>query len=240
MSERLVNLPDMSTLKLALLAAKVRQQSAAVLRADPIAVVGLSCRVPGAESPEAFWALLREARDATREVPPDRWDADAWFDADPSVPGKSITKRGGFLDRIDLFDADFFGILPREAERMDPQQRLLLEVAFEALDFAGLPRYGSGRQPHRGVHRQLSQRLRAACCYRDPDWIDARTLTGGGARRRAQPPFLPPRPPGPSVAIDTACSSSLVAVAPGLPESALGRERPGAGGRRVDHDARPS
>jgi acyl transferase domain-containing protein/NADPH:quinone reductase-like Zn-dependent oxidoreductase/acyl carrier protein len=201
----------MSTLKLALAAAKIREQSGSILTADPIAVVGMSCRVPGADSPEAFWKLLREARDASREVPPDRWDANAWFDTDASAPGKSITKRGGFLDRIDLFDAAFFGILPREAERMDPQQRLLLEVAFEALESAGLPDDAlAGSQT--GVFIASYHSDYARMLYRDPEWIDARTLTG------AAHAVVPNRLSylldlrGPSVSIDTACSSSLVAT----------------------------
>ncbi len=211
MSDRPTRLPELSTVKLALLAARVREQSEAILSADPIAVVGMSCRVPGADSPEAFWALLREARDATSEVPPDRWDADAWYDADASVPGKGITKRGGFLDRVDLFDAEFFGILPREAERMDPQQRLALEVAFEALEAAGLPD-SSLAGSRTGVFIASYHSDYARMLYRDPEWIDARTLTG------AVHAVVPNRLSylldlrGPSVSIDTACSSSLVAT----------------------------
>ncbi len=203
--------PAMSTLKLALAAAKVRQQSGPILNADPIAVVGMSCRVPGADSPEAFWTLLREARDASREVPSDRWDVSAWYDPDASALGKSVTKRGGFLDRIDLFDAEFFGILRREAERMDPQQRLLLEVAFEALDSAGLPDTTLAGS-RTGVFIASYHSDYARTMYRDPEWIDARTLTG------AVHAVVPNRLSylldlrGPSVSVDTACSSSLVAT----------------------------
>jgi acyl transferase domain-containing protein len=80
---------------------------------EPIAIVGLSCRLPGADGPDAFWQLLREGRDATREVPPSRWDIDAYFDPDPDMPGKVYTRRGGFLDEVATFDAAFFGISPR-------------------------------------------------------------------------------------------------------------------------------
>ncbi|KXK29267.1 MAG: Phthiocerol/phenolphthiocerol synthesis polyketide synthase type I PpsB [Candidatus Hinthialibacteria bacterium OLB16] len=103
-----------------------------------MAVIGLACRVPGADDSASFWQLLREGRDAITEVPAERWDADAFYHPDPAAPGKMNTRWGGFLKNIDQFDASFFGISPREAARMDPQQRLLLEVAWEALEDAGL------------------------------------------------------------------------------------------------------
>ena len=96
------------------------------------------CRFPGAPSPDAFWALMHEGREAIREVPPDRWDINAYFDADPDAAGKMYTRSGGFLDHVDRFDARFFGVTPREAASMDPQQRLLLEVTWEALEYAGI------------------------------------------------------------------------------------------------------
>ena len=99
---------------------------------EPIALCGTSCRFPGgANDPAAYWALLRAGSDLVVEVPPDRWDADAWYDPDPEVPGKMYAKWGGFLKDVDVraFDPLFFGITPREAEEMDPQQRLLLELA---------------------------------------------------------------------------------------------------------------
>ena len=133
-------LTGLSAVKLALLARQVRAQSQALLGADPIAIVGMACRVPGGDTPEQFWQLLRNGTDAVVTVPADRWDAAAWFDPDLSAIGKSVTKQGGFLKQIDGFDAGYFGIVPREAQRMDPQQRLFLEVAIEALDEAGQTR----------------------------------------------------------------------------------------------------
>src|SRR5262249_1876810 len=88
-------------------------------------------------TPEAFWHLLREGRDAIREVPADRWLAGAFFDPDPRKLGKLGTRRGGFLSTVDRFDPLFFGIFPREAEAIDPQHRLLLELAWEALEDGG-------------------------------------------------------------------------------------------------------
>src|SRR2546421_10469148 len=109
-------------------------------RNEPIGVVGIGCRFPGqSNTPDQFWQLLREGRDAITEVPASRWDADAWYDADPETPGKMYTRWGGFLGDVSQFDANFFGIAPREAVSLDPQQRLLLEVSWEALEHANIP-----------------------------------------------------------------------------------------------------
>ena len=101
---------------------------------EPIAIVGVGCRFAGgADSADKFWALMRDGVDANREVPPNRWNIDALYDADAKVrKGKMYTKRAGFLDDITKFDPMAFGISPREAQAMDPQQRLLLEVAVRA------------------------------------------------------------------------------------------------------------
>ncbi|MBI4995371.1 MAG: SDR family NAD(P)-dependent oxidoreductase [Rhodocyclales bacterium] len=205
-------LAGLSAIKLALMAKQVRQQAEHVLRADPVAIVGMACRVPGGgDSPELFWQLLRDGTDAVREVPADRWDADAWYDSDPSAVGKTVTKWAGFLEQIDGFDAEYFGILPREAERMDPQQRLFLEVAIEALDDAGLTREQL-RGSRAGVFIASYHNDYAQLQYSDVDAIDPRTLTGTLhsvlANRLSY--FLDLR--GPSISIDTACSSSLVAT----------------------------
>ena len=109
--------------------------------AEPVAVVGVGCRFPGGVvGPESFWRLLVDGVDAIREVPADRWDAEEFYDPDPLTPGRMTTKWGGFVSEdVAGFDADFFGITPREAAAMDPQQRILLEVAWEALEHAGIP-----------------------------------------------------------------------------------------------------
>src|SRR3569833_2578302 len=93
---------------------------------EPVAVVGLSCRLPGADGPAAFWRLLTEGRSAITDVPAGRWD-----------PAATGVRRGGFLDDVARFDAAFFGISPREATAMDPQQRHELDLAWEALEHAG-------------------------------------------------------------------------------------------------------
>ena len=105
---------------------------------QPIAVIGMACRFPGAPDPVAFWDLLRSGRSAFREITSDRWDITAWYDPDLGKPGKMNARRAGLLERIDEFEPDFFGISPREAVQMDPQQRLALELAWEALEDAGI------------------------------------------------------------------------------------------------------
>src|SRR5512138_860261 len=107
--ERISNLPPK---RLVLLAAQLQAKVEALEQqaTQPIAIIGLSCRFPGAASPEAFWGLLRDGRDAISEVPPTRWDIDAYYDPDPDAPGKMYTRHGGFLDGIDRFEPSFFGI----------------------------------------------------------------------------------------------------------------------------------
>src|SRR5271165_4914289 len=104
---------------------------------EAIAIVGMACRFPKAPDCESFWNLLHAGTNAIVPTPADRWDAAAFYDPDPDVPGKMNTRWGGFLDGIEQFDPEFFGISPREAAGMDPQQRILLEVSWEALENAG-------------------------------------------------------------------------------------------------------
>ena len=205
-------LAGLSSLKLALMAKQARAQLGPIARAEPIAVIGMGCRFPGgADSPEAYWALLRDGVDAVGEIPRDRWDVDALYDPDPAAPAKMSARYGGFLGQVDRFDAPFFGILRREAERMDPQHRLFLEVAIEALDHAGLSRErlaGSAT----GAFIASYYNDYTLMQFADREWIDGRTLTGTQhsvlANRLSY--LLDLR--GPSISIDTACSSSLVAI----------------------------
>ncbi|MFN7984381.1 MAG: SDR family NAD(P)-dependent oxidoreductase [Vicinamibacterales bacterium] len=212
MSDSAIRLNELSAIKLALMARRVRAESHAVLDADPIAIIGMACRVPGGgDTPERFWEVMSTGTDAVREIPRDRWPIDDWYDPDPAAPARSIVKCGGFLESVDGFDAGFFGIVPREAERMDPQQRLLLEVATEALDDAGFSRAHLA-QTRAGVYIASYHNDYAQLQYRDWETIDARTLTGTLhsviANRLSY--LLDLR--GPSISVDTACSSSLVAV----------------------------
>ncbi|MCL4204445.1 MAG: SDR family NAD(P)-dependent oxidoreductase [Pirellulaceae bacterium] len=180
-------------------------------RSEPIAVVGLGCRFPQADSPTGYWRLLSQGTDAIREVPADRWDLDEYYDPDSSVPGKMYTRWGGFLERMDEFDADFFGISPREAIRVDPQQRLLLEVAWEALENAGIPP-ASLAESRTGVYVGAIGNDYALLQSRDLTDMDIFSGTGVSHSVLANRLSYILDLHGPSVALDTACSSSLVTV----------------------------
>ncbi len=127
--------------RLALLALELdaKLQEMEARRSEPIAVVGIGCRLPGAApGPDGFWDLLARGRDGVREVPPDRWDIDRYYDPDPDALARMSTRWAGILEGpVGAFDATFFGISRREAVSMDPQHRLLLETAWEALEHAG-------------------------------------------------------------------------------------------------------
>ncbi len=178
---------------------------------EPIAIVGIGCRFPGAASPSAYWRLLCDGVDAIGTVPADRWDADAWYDPDPAAPGKMTSRSGGFLSEIDQFDPEFFGIAPREAELMDPQQRLLLEVAWEALEDAAIdPATLAGTST--GVFVGVSSNNYATLLYHDPSEISALSNSGSSQCIVSNRVSYCLDLRGPSMAVDTACSSSLVAV----------------------------
>ncbi len=179
--------------------------------ADAIAIIGLGCRFPGAESPAAFWELLSVGGDAISEIPVARWSSADLYTPEAGVPQKMNTRWGGFLAQIDGFDARFFGISPREAEQMDPQQRLLLEVAWETFEQAGIdPKKLAGSAT--GVFIGMSSFDYALLQAKDAQLTDAYAGIGNahsGAANRLSYIF---DFHGPSIAIDTACSSSLVAV----------------------------
>jgi acyl transferase domain-containing protein/NADPH:quinone reductase-like Zn-dependent oxidoreductase/NAD(P)-dependent dehydrogenase (short-subunit alcohol dehydrogenase family)/acyl carrier protein len=183
-------------------------------RTEPIAIVGIGCRLPGgANDPEAFWELLRNGLDAIREVPDDRWKIEDYFDPNPGTPGKTYSRWGGFMDHIDRFDSEFFGISRREAVHMDPQQRVFLEVAWEALENAGIaPDTLKGSSTGVFVGTTMSDYLLEHLRHGKPSDLDAYILSGntmnGISGRLAY--FLGTH--GPSISMDTACSSSLVAL----------------------------
>jgi acyl transferase domain-containing protein/acyl-CoA synthetase (AMP-forming)/AMP-acid ligase II len=177
----------------------------------PVAIVGLACRFPGASDPESFWRLLESGADAITEVPTGRWDAAALYDPRPQVPGRSITRWGGFLDGIDLFDTDLFGIAPREAEAMDPQQRLLLEVTWEALERAGIAP-GSLAGSDTGVFVGISSLDYFRRHQPDAAALGLYTGTGNALSIAANRISYLLDLRGPSLAVDTACSSSLTAL----------------------------
>ncbi len=207
----------LSPLKRAFLALENANARIATLEAaarEPIAVIGLGCRVPGgADDAESFWQLLSEGRDATGPIPAGRWDVDAYFDADPETPGKIATRRGGFLSKVDEFDPTFFGITRREAQGMDPQQRLLLEVCWEALEHAGqspdrLQRTATGVYVGLAGSDYAYLQLGTA----DRALLDAHFASGIAHSVASGRISYLLGLQGPSLTIDTACSSSLVAI----------------------------
>jgi acyl transferase domain-containing protein len=178
---------------------------------EPIAIVGLGCRFPGANHPAEFWQLLRNGGEAITEVPKERWDINHFYDPDPNTPGGMSTRWGGFIDQIDGFDADFFGMSATEVEHTDPQQRLFLEVAWEALEHAGIvPTQLAGSQT--GVFIGLCTIDYHRLLYKDVDCLGPYSGTGTTpcitANRLSY--LLDLR--GPSLSIDAACASSLVTV----------------------------
>lgn len=182
---------------------------------EPLAIIGIGCHFPGgATSPQAFWELLCSGSDATREVPTDRWDARKFYDPDLRKSGKMNTYRGGYLERIDLFDAQFFGISPREAVWLDPQQRLLLQVTWEALEDAGQDAdrlIGSNTGVFVGgftLDYQLMQNFGVFSRYE----LQTHSATGMMMTMLANRISYVFGFHGPSMAVDTACSGSLVAV----------------------------
>src|SRR5262245_56113185 len=116
-----------------------RRRTVDSTRVTPIAVIGMGCRLPGGiDSPDLFWEALLRGDDLVTEIHPDRWDIDAYYDPEPGVPGRSISKWGAFTDSLGDFDPEFFGITEKEATAIDPQHRLLLETSWEAMEHAGL------------------------------------------------------------------------------------------------------
>ena len=195
---------------------ELRAKLAAVERAgaEPLAIVGIGCRFPGgADTPEAFWQMLRDGHDAVTEVPPDRWNLDDFFSPSRGAPGKMYTRWGGFLRQdISAFDLEFFRILPREAVSLDPQQRLLLEVAWEAIESAGYaPRKLAGTDTGSFIGISTNDYAQRAM-FGDPSEIDIYTATGNALNAAAGRLAYFFDFHGPALAVDTACSSSLVAV----------------------------
>ncbi|NEQ41779.1 MAG: type I polyketide synthase, partial [Okeania sp. SIO3I5] len=198
-------------LKLKQATAKIQEIQAATT--EPIAIIGMGCRFPGgASTPEAFWDVLQNGVDTIAEVPKDRWDLDDYYHPDPDTPGKMYSRYGGFIDQIQEFDANFFGISPLETNHLDPQHRLLLEVSWEALEH-------SGKNPQQlkksqtGVfigicsndytNNVLSQGLEQMNAY-----IGSGHAHSTASGRISYILGLI----GPNLAVDTSCSSSLVSI----------------------------
>ncbi|MDJ0796950.1 MAG: beta-ketoacyl synthase N-terminal-like domain-containing protein [Calothrix sp. MO_167.B12] len=181
------------------------------LEMEPIAIIGIGCRFPGAKTPEAFWHILRNGVDTITEVPSERWDIDTFYHPEAATPRKMNTRYSGFLEQVDQFEPSFFGIAPREAQHIDPQQRLLLEVSWEALENAGIvPESLAGSQT--GVFIGISNADYHRLLYKDLSRIEAYSGAGTASSIASNRLSYVLNLRGGSVTIDTACSSSLVAV----------------------------
>ncbi len=188
-----------------------REPTAPRMNDGAIAIVGASCRFPGAAGLEAFWRLLIDGVDAVSEIGPDRWSTRFFHHPTRGEPGKAYSFAAGLIDGIDQFDPGFFGISPREAAEMDPQQRLLLELAWHALEDAGIPaaRLAGSRT---GVYIGASSTDYGDLRLGDPASAGQHFVSGMTLSILANRISHVFDLRGPSLVVDTACSSSLVAL----------------------------
>ncbi len=211
----LERIQSLSPKRLALLAAELERRLAARENSvpEPIAVIGMACRMPGgATTPEEFWQVLESGKDTAAKVPIERWDADAFYDPQLDTPGKSITKNVNMLRDVDLFDAAFFGISPREAAGIDPQQRMLLEVTWEALENAG-ERGEAIEESATGIYVGVSSSEYQNLVLQT-DELTLNAYSGSGIANSMLSGRLSHYlgVMGPNLTVDTACSASAVAI----------------------------
>ncbi len=181
---------------------------------NAIAIIGMGCRLPGANDPSEYWDLISGGIEAVGPVPPDRWDQHQFFDPTGRAPGKMSVNTMGSVGQIDQFDPAFFGIAPREASKMDPQQRLMLEVAWETIEHAGIPA-ASMRGSNTGVFIGIGGTDYSKVVSQYPNYfeqVDAHIGTGNALSIAAGRISYLFDFQGPSFIVDTACSSGSVAV----------------------------
>ena len=215
MTSDATNSADLSPVKRALLEIRELRARIALLeaeQAEPIAIVGLSIRAPGGViDAESFARMLWAGTDAITEIPASRWPLDKWYDEGQDTAGKMYTRFGGFIDDVDQFDAEFFGIAPVEAASMDPQQRLVLELAWQALEDAGhAPSSLAGTNS--GIYLGISNSDYGRALFAHPELIDPYFSPGNAYSVAAGRVSYVLGMQGPAISIDTACSSSLVSL----------------------------
>ncbi|MBO3463553.1 type I polyketide synthase [Aetokthonos hydrillicola] len=177
---------------------------------EPIAIIGIACRFPGAKDYDEFWQNLEQGINSISEIPAQRWDVEKYYSANPETPNKTISKWSGLIEDIDKFDAQFFGISPREATRMDPQQRIMLELSWSCIEDAG---YAASELSGSQVGVFIG-----ACNYDYNQLQQQNENIEGHSATGSYTCIIPNRISyffnfhGPSVPVDTACSSSLVAL----------------------------
>ncbi|MGV0642995.1 sulfolipid-1 biosynthesis phthioceranic/hydroxyphthioceranic acid synthase [Mycolicibacterium sp. XJ2546] len=178
----------------------------------PIALIGMACRLPGGiESPDKLWQALLRGDDLVTEIPADHWDVDDFYDPEPGVPAKSVTRYGGFLDDIWGFDAPFFGLRTHEATYMDPNHRLLMETSWEAIEHAGFdPRSLFGSKT--GVFVGVVHDDHVVLAYESGVVHDAYAYPGNTPSMASGRIAYWLGAHGPALTVDSACSTGMLTL----------------------------
>jgi len=219
MNEFYERISNLSQKRLVLLAMELQSRLEALESAQPaptdqpIAVIGMACRFPGgADTPDAYWQLLQQGRDAISEIPSDRWDVNTYYDPEVDASGKMTTRWGGFMSQVDQFDPALFGITPREAITMDPQQRIMLEVCWEALERAGYAPDGLAGSATGVFVGACNSDYAQMVMDNLLENADMYLATGSAHSVISGRVSYVLGLQGPAISVDTACSSSLVAI----------------------------
>ncbi|XP_050416847.1 putative inactive phenolphthiocerol synthesis polyketide synthase type I Pks15 [Patella vulgata] len=178
---------------------------------EEIAIIGVGCKLPGADDINQFWRVLQNGENHVLEVPSDRWNLEAFYDPDPNAPGKTYVRRAGFIKNHDSWDNKVYGVNDFEASQMDPQQRFVLDCCFKAMENAGITRKSiddSNTGVYIGVMNSDYKSLQSS----NSENMNNYTLTGTSTSIVAARISFAFNLHGPAMSLDTACSSSLLAI----------------------------